>query len=218
MDNSIPAFLRLPTELRHQIYRLCFAENMRQPGLLNANSAIRHDVRQYMRKYLQTFTFNITGKQRGFDAFSKWCFRVKGHTPKFHKMKHLIVNISPPDPYTTDHGSLEMWNIWITIRDLSIEVGLYRRVLRVTMRFLETKKLSWAHGTMGLRYPSRVLVYHDVGQILIVLARYMTNINKPMIILPESFIRSYHPEKEALPWASDIEKLMTGYYIDQYLR
>lgn len=50
----------------------------------------------------------------------------------------------------------------------------------------------------------------DVGQILILLARFVKNVEKPKIILPRSCIGSYGGDDLGKSWTKKIEQLMTG--------
>ena len=69
---------------------------------------------------------------------------------------------------------------------------------------------------MRLRYTyPGSFYYDDVAQILIVLARYVDNVDKPTVILPDSYIRTFDLEGLAQQWATNIEKLMTGYWEDE---
>ncbi|KAL8788377.1 MAG: hypothetical protein Q9195_007335 [Heterodermia aff. obscurata] len=210
-------------ELRHQIYEMCFAECVPEPGLLGANKAIRYDSMRYLAKYQQTFTINIDAWDTKFDRFSRWCFRIKRHTPKFNRIKHLIVNISPPDPGSFDRGALHMWNIWCGLSNLCGGLQRYRRIPQLTIRFLEGGKIKWANDTLRLGCFFRQFCYEDIGQLLLLITRRVKNVNKPTLILPESYFRTWLSRDIAEASMTGIEELMTGYwkdedYDDQYCR
>ena len=216
MEYLQPRLLQLPMELRHQIYEMCFAECVPEPGLLCVNKAIRYDSMRYLAKYQQTFTLNIDAWDAKFDRFSRWCFKIKGHTPKFNRMKHLIVNISPPDPCSPDHGALHMWNIWCGLFNFCVGLEYCQRIPQLTINFLEGDKIKWANDTMRLGYIFNQFCREDIGQLLLLLTRHVKNVNKPTLILPESYIRSNSwPSRDiAESRMTDIEKLMTGYWKD----
>ena len=212
MEYLQPRLLQLPTELRHQIYEMCFAECVPEPGLLGANKAIRYDSMRYLAKYQQTFTLNIDAWDTKFDDFSRWCFKIKRHTPKFNRIKHLIVNISPPDPCSHDRGALHMWNIWCGLSNLCRDLQSYRRIPQLTIRFLEGGKIKWANDTMRLGYIVKQFCHEDIGQLLLLIARRVKNVDKPTLILPESYFRTWSSRDIAEKRMKDIEEQMTGYW------
>ena len=210
MDALKCGFLRLPLELRHQIYEMCFNEYF-EPSILCVNSLVHDELMHFLRKRQQTFSFNISGKGVGFDAFSQWCFRIKRHTPKPSRMRHLILNIYPPDP----EKPIEMWYVWKHVQRFCEDLAAYQCIPRLTVQFIESDGARWAtngvsHTTMNLPYEKGDFSGCDVGQILTTLGRFVDNVEKPRLILPRSYIDSYSSNDKLQRWADHIEKLLTG--------
>ena len=215
MNDSQCGFLRLPLELRHQIYEMCF-DTVPEPSLLRVNSSVHDEAMHFLRKHQQTFSFTISGKGAAFDDFSQWCFRIKRHVPNLGRMRHLVLNIYPPDP----DKPIEMWHIWKHVQSFCEDLAAQRRISQLTIKFIESDRARWAtngvaHTTMDLPYDDDDFCGDDVGQILQTLARFVDNVEKPRLILPHSYINSYSSEAKAQDWTDHIEDLMTGHWKDE---
>ena len=108
MDSSQSRLLRLPQELKDRIYHYYF-DSVPGPGLLCVNKSLHYDSVHFVRKRLQTFTYNITAQYAGLDDFSNWCFKIKGHSPRLGRMKHLVLNVYPPNP-DRPHENCHIWD------------------------------------------------------------------------------------------------------------
>lgn len=216
MGNSQCRFLRLPLELRYLIYESCFGHHT-VPSILRINRQVYDEVTHFVRKYQHRFAFGISGHGAGFDQFARWCFRIKRHTPRFWRIKHLDLNIYPPSP----SRPIEMWYIWKNILDFSKSLASERRIQRLTVQFVENDKSgratnNIAHNSIRLTFDSNDRSGSHVGQILVTLTRFLTNVNKPRIILPASYITSSRNVDDAgQPWADEIEQLMTGEWVQE---
>ena len=212
MDVSKCRFLCLPLELRQQIYEMYFEESP-TPSILCVNRQVHDESMQFLRKYQQTFSYNISGSGAGFDNFSHWCFRIKGHIPELSKMKHIILNIHPPD----QDRPIEMLHIWTHLRVFCKELATQCRISQLTVKFIEIDNAGWAtngvpHTTMELNYEydKEDFFGEDVGQILVTLHHFVGNVEKPRVILPCS-----HRNDLAQAYADHAEKLMTGLLEDE---
>ena len=210
MDIRTCGILRLPLELRHQIYHTYF-DSTAGLDLLFVNWSIHDEVMQFLRQRQQTFVFHISGRGAGFDIFSQRCFKIKGHIPRFSRMKHIILNIHPPDP----DRPIQMWHIWHRVLSFCKEIALYRKIRKLTVNFMDGE-FKWAtnglpHSTMKLRYPAHSFCYSDVGQILAIFSRFVDNVVDSKIVLSQSYLSSTH---ERAPYIVDdaqhTERLMTG--------
>lgn len=200
MDSSKWGFLRLPLELRQQIYDMCF-DTCPNPSILRVNSRVHDEPIHFLRKRQQKFTYNISGKGAGFDDFSQWCFRIKRHTPKLRRIKHIVLNIHPPHP----DRPIEMLHIWTYIQSFCNELAGQWRIPQLTVKFIESDGAKWAtngtpHTTMNLPYDKDERTGEDVGSILILLGRFVKNVEKPKLILPGSCIGSYNGDDPRYCW------------------
>lgn len=210
MDDLKRGFLCLPLELRQQIYEMYF-ETCPSPSILCVNRLIHNESIHFIRKHQQTFTFNVSEKGAGFDNFSQWCFRIKRHTPKLSSMKHIILNIHPPD----QDRSIDMVHIWKHLQGFCKDIAAQWRILQLTVNFVESDRAGWAtngvpHSTLELGYDEDDFFGADVGQILLTLYRFVDNVEKPRVILPFS-----HRNDLAQNYADYTEDLMTGQFKDE---
>lgn len=215
MEISWRGFLELPLELRQQIYETCFDLNP-EPGLLCVNRLIHDEAMHFLRKWQQTFSFHISGNGAGFDEFSQWCFKVKRHVPRLRRMKHIILNIHPPDP----DRPIQMWHIWNHVKNFCEDIISHRRIPALTVNFVESDKMKWAtkgvaHFTMDLPYKAPNFCYSDVGQILAIFCRFVNNVEKPMIVFSNSFIDTFSSVTMARLEAEQVEQLMTDHWTEQ---
>ena len=203
MDESKWGFLCLPLELRQQIYDLYF-DNSPSASILHVNRQIHDELIEFVRKFQRTFSVNIRGKEHEFDAFSQWCFKIKAHLPEFIEMKHLILNIFPPDP----DKPIDMWHIWYHLQKLCVKLVADQPIPQLTVRFIEDDRAGWAtngalHSTLNLPVDEEDVDGNDIGQILILLCYFLHGIGKTRLILPGSYSVSQH-------WADNQELLLTG--------
>lgn len=210
MDVERCGFLGLPLESRHLIYHTYF-DSISEFGLLYVNRSIHHEAMQYLRQRQQEFVFHISGREAGFDIFSQRCFKIKGHVPRFSRMKHIILNIHPPDP----DKPIQIWHIWHHVLSFCKEIASYRKIRRLTVNFIDDE-LKWAtngvpRSTMNLAYEAYHFCYSDVGQILAIFSRFVDNVENSKIVLSPSYLSSAH---ERAPYilndAQGTEQLMTG--------
>lgn len=108
-----------------------------------------------------------------------------------------------------------MWNIWAELFNLCGRLQSYRRIPRLTIKFLESGKIKWANDTLRLGYIVGQFCHEDIGQLLLLLAGLVKNVDKPTLILPESYFRTWSARDQAEEMMTDIEKLMTGYWEDK---
>lgn len=199
MAGSQCLLLQLPPELRLEIYEFyycCVSES----SLLYANKQLQGKGTDFLRKNQHTFTYNITAQAAEFDDFAQWCFMVKSHTPRLGRMKHIILNVYPPD-LDRPH---EFYQIWKSASQFCKELGSQRRIPRLTINFLETDRAKWAVGgiakaSMAL-FPEDDFPHYDVEQILVTLARFIANIEAPRITLPRTYMGVYHDGRTAQQW------------------
>lgn len=94
------------------------------------------------------------------------------------------------------------------------DLAVQRRISQSTVKLIESDGAQWVtHGvpytTMDLPHDNENLAGEDVGQILILLGRFVKNVEKPKIILPRSCIGSYGGDDLGKCWTKKIEQLMT---------
>ena len=204
MDESPSGLLRLPLELRHQIYGMCF-DTTPEPGLLGVNRLLHDESVEFIRKKQHSFSFIISGKHVGFDDFSLWCFRIKHHTPRLNRMRSISLNIYPPDP----DRPVDMWHIWKHVQNFCKEIASRRRIKRLTVKFLETDHAKWK---TTLEYPEDSLGpdTDDIGQIITTLIHFIKNVDQPGFVFPQTYdVILNRSQIEAA------EKLLTGHWIDE---
>ena len=125
----------------------------------------------FIQKFHHTFVYNISGTESGFDYFSQWCFGLKHHIPRLNKMKHIILNIHPPDV----DRPIEMWHIWNNVQRFCKDLGAYKKIARLEVNFIDRGKGAWAaqdraSWVMGL-FDQSDIADCDVGMILTLLSR-----------------------------------------------
>ena len=215
MDDSQCGILRLPLEIRYQLYHMCF-HTWPEPSLLRVNKLLHEDCMHFLRTQQKAFSFNISARGAGFDAFSHWCFKVKRQNPRIGSIKDLTLNIYPPD----QNKPHEMWHIWDHVRSFCKEIAKEIRIPKLTVNFVETERYRWAaigmaHATMRLPYKADEFGLYDVEQIILTLDRFLINVRKPRIILPRSYI-NIQPDKAIVQeWIDTTESLMSGPRIDE---
>ncbi|KAL8792450.1 MAG: hypothetical protein Q9195_004983 [Heterodermia aff. obscurata] len=209
MDRPQSGFERLPLELRQQIYNECF-ELAPQPGLLCTNKRIRSEATRSLQRWQQTFSFHISAEAIGFDEFSQWCFKVKGHVPRLNKMKHIVLYIYPPDL----DKPIEMFRIWNHVLSFCQDLGSFRQIPQLTVKFFESDIAKWtvngvAYSTMQLTPLASRAIPSDVTQTLHIFCHFVNNVEQPKVYFPQScidmdhcFIGRHLPEV--------IERQMTG--------
>ncbi|KAL8859322.1 MAG: hypothetical protein Q9178_004260 [Gyalolechia marmorata] len=217
MDSSQSRLLRLPQELKDRIYHYYF-DSIPDPGLLCVNKSLHYDSVHFVRKRLQTFTYNITAEHAGLDEFSKWCFKIKGHPPRLGRMKHLVLNVYPPNP-DRPH---EMWHIWDHVRTFSKDLGPQRRIPQLTVNFLDTPKARWAtngvpNATMKLRSSDDDFGDYDVEKVMMTLYRFVNNVDKPKLVLPPAYLDIYHDNMTGSEWIKFAEDLISGRWSDDWV-
>lgn len=219
MDNSTCRILLLPLELKRQIIEAC-VDRVPEPSLLRINRFFRDETVDYIRKRHQTFSYNITASRAGFDDFSRWCFKIKGHVPRLHRTKHIILNIHPPDP----NRPHEMWHIWDRLQRSCKRIAKHPRIRKLTVKFVETDRAKWmtngiANATLDLLSAKKTEFGHyNIDQILLTICRFVDNVDKPTVIVPPAYmdmkyigaIRPPDPVKYT-------ENLMTGRWTDEWL-
>ena len=208
MNGSQNWFQTLPLELRQQIYSECF-DSAPQPGLLSTNKLIHHEATHFLQRWQQTFSFNISVGSIGFDEFSQWCFKVKGHIPRLNRIKHLILNIYPPDP----DKPIEMCRLWNHLLSFCKDLASFRRIPRLSIKFVESDTVKWpadepAHNTMGLAHADSSLDVFSIDQYLPIFFHFVDNVEKPKIYFPQSYIRT-HPRIITV-WSRQTERRMAG--------
>lgn len=208
MAQSTWGFLFLPLELRQQIYEEVF-ETDSTPDILCLNRQVHDESIQFLRERQRTFSFEISGEKAGFDNFSQRCFKIKGHTPELSEMRHLILNIHPPGPNRGD----QMWHIWNHLENFCDSLALHRRILQLTVRFVENDRAGWAtdgvpHASVDLSYGNVCFCDHDVGQILTTIGYRVDNVEKARLV----FSGSYNIARQE---TDRFEQLMTGRLEDE---
>ena len=178
MDASRSDFLRLPLELRQQVYELCFDAVPGCEGFLFANRQIRDEVFIFLCTRQQSFTLNISGEDSKFTDVSTWCSILRHHILKVGNMKYLVMNIYPAN----QSEPLEMWNLWRHLVTLCTDLGVQGRVPQTTISFVDSDNATWAtagklHCTLDLSYPGKIgfdlpVGCGDVYQIIIIFFRW----------------------------------------------
>lgn len=210
MDNLQCGLLKLPLELRHQIYIACFGSSSK-PNLLYVNRSINREVTHFLRRWQQTYTFHISGNGAGFDAFSQFCFKIKGHIPRFSRMRHIVLKIHSPDL----ERPIQMWYIWQEALRFCKDLAYYRKIRNLTLDFVDDD-FTWAtnglaHSTMNLPIKQWDFCYSDVGQILAIFCRFMDNVENSKVVLPQSYLSSTYQRTSYIQKdAEHTESLMTG--------
>ena len=156
--------------------------------MVHANGRFQGEIKDFIRRHHHTFTYNICGRGADFDLFAKWTFKIKGHTPRLRSMKHIILNIHAP----TSDRPIEIWHIWNYLKTFSKEFGCYKRIQKLTVRFVEHNRDVWASNAkasavMDIALDEGFFDDSDAGLILVLLSCLITNVINPTVVLPRSF-------------------------------
>ena len=217
IDTTMDCLSLMPLEIRQEIYSLCLDDERPQPGLLQLNKSIHSEATQVLQEWKQTYSYNISAHGAGFDDSARWRFKVKGHTPRFSQMKHIIVNIEPPRLKVP----LEMWNIWHYVQRFCKDLAAEGKIQRLTINFIETPTKKWE--TNGVPHSSwdygcfdNGIDGFDIGQLLIIFALFVTDVAKPKLSIPGTYMLDFR-DSFGETWIGRIEKDMTGLYKEDEL-
>ncbi|KAL8687414.1 MAG: hypothetical protein Q9218_006403 [Villophora microphyllina] len=210
MDNSPSRLLQLPQELRDLIYHFTF-DTIPSPGLLRANKSLHYETVDFVRERVQTFTYAITATSACFDDFSRWCFKIKQHSPRLCRVKHIVLNVYPPDPERPH----EMWHIWDRVRIFSKKIGAQRRISCLTVNFMDTTGATRVtngipNATVDIKFEKDEYGYYNIEQIMITLYRFISNVDKPRLVVSPYYLGIYHHSETGRFQIETAEQLMTG--------
>lgn len=210
MDYTACRILLLPLEIRQKIYSLCLDDERPQPGLLQLNRSIHNEATQFLRKWNHTYSYIISAHGAGFDDSARWRFKVKHHIPRLSRMKHIIVNIQPPRLKMP----LDMWNIWHHLQDFCKELAAQARIQRLTINFVETQTAKWEtdgvpHASWNLGHFGKGIDTFDIGQLLIIFGHFVTNVAKPGLSIPGTYMLDFC-DRFGDSWTDRIRECMTG--------
>lgn len=136
-------------------------------------------------------------------------------------MKHLILNIHPPNP----DKPIEMFKIWDHLLKFCKDLTTYRRIPGLKVIFAESDNVRWAtNGTVnssfGLQkyFSEDNFNRHDVGQILLAFSHLVRNVRRPAIVFPSSVINAISSAEEVQEEIVGVEQLVTGRWHSKTVR
>jgi len=191
MTNQSQTFrlLDLPLELREEIYGQ-FLQNHSALGhgkpfessFLRANKTVFTEMNDVFSRH-QIFTYRISAQHDGFDGLSKACLKKLGEKVDYGNMRHLIVEIFPPPPWSvTDTIAIirrieQFCNI---IQPLAL-------LRHLSIRFLEDGAATWStYDEPTALLPTYHKDFHEISDVEHCLERFATlrNIREATVELP----------------------------------
>ena len=148
-------FLRLPVEIRREIYRFSLfnsqspsakyiylsglAINSRDPPspLLQVNGQIRDEVIELIQTY--PITLRVTHHGRHFDGLAETCFIAQRRPRDYSTISHLVIEIWPPHP----DRPVDMIHIWRHLRQLRTELRHMPLLKQVSFFFRDNEISTW---------------------------------------------------------------------------
>ena len=196
-------FMRLPVELRLQIYRnylvdrysllpadihhkaLNSGHRIKLPAeILEVSKAVRAEV-QDLLKQESVFKLRICWQDDTFDGFARSCIQARGMRLNYDHIPHLRVEIYPP----LQARSKDLSRIYFRVSNLCYDLQRASCVRHLSIDFMENEYAAWSldrkpRGTLNFRYnfnqlPSDILIILDQFKLL-------RNVAKVQIHLPAS--------------------------------
>ena len=110
-----------------------------------------------------------------------------------------------------------MWHIWDRLRNFCTELDTFRRIPQLTVKFVENDEMQWA--TEGLLnttlriIPIRMITWHsDMEQLLLTIRHFVTNVDKPKILLPGPCTNGLYSKDDLEFWQGNTEFRMSSYW------
>ena len=164
MDPKVKAsessmLLRLPLEIRRQIYQLALVGlEFRSPSaeaiylsrlpndwkdppspLLLVNNQVHNEIVELIQRY--PITLRVTHQGSHFDGLAETCFIAQRLSRDYSKIPHLYIDIWPPHP----DRPLDMINIWRHLRKIRTKLRDLPLLKRVSFFFRDNKLATWTH-------------------------------------------------------------------------
>jgi len=224
--------LRLPVEIRWEIYRHCVKDS-RSPHpnnvhenvlsavwkdspspLLCVNRQIRAEVSEILKN--SPFTMRVTREDLTFDSQALSCFIIQNRPKEYAKIPHLAVEIWPPHP----DRPIDVYHIYKDLQQLRNDLRNVPQIGRLDLIFLEDNLADWSsvneyqHFLRPQHYLSNTNVppvdgwspYDNDIVTLTDIFALLGNVSKACIRLPQSLRQNEH----MVFCAEDTEELMMG--------
>ena len=154
--SELSTLLRLPLEIRHQIYEFSLW-NSRSPSaetiylsrlpsdwrdpaspLLLVNGQVHDEI----IKWIQTYPIHLRVTHQGvhFSSIAETCFIAQRHRPRdYSKISHLVVEIWPPHP----DRPVDMIHIWRHLRKIRAELRDIPPLKQISFLFSDNETAKW---------------------------------------------------------------------------
>ena len=218
-------FMRLPVELRLQIYKEFLFERYRlspaeihemildprhrnkcPPEILQVSKAINTEVKDLLQQET-TFCLRICWQDATFDGFVRSCMQARGKRLDYEHIGHLKIAIYPPHV----DRPMDMVHIWRQVKKLCEDLQRVSCLQHLSVHFMENEYAAWS---LDSKPPDSLHVgwmWNEFGfmkssDILRVLDLFtlLTNVTKAQIHLPDSLKDDSNLQKVR----QDIEKVM----------
>ena len=194
-------FMRLPVEIRLQIYKEYLFERYRllpveihemnldphhrnkcPPEILQVSKAINTEVKDLLQQET-TFTLRICWQDATFDGFVRSCLQAKGKRLDYGHMAHLRIEIYPPHL----NRPIDMVCIWRHVQKLCEDLQRASCLQHLSIQFMENEYAAWSLDdrpleTMGVLQNTNGRSC-DIIHVLD-LFKLLTNVTKAQIHLP----------------------------------
>ena len=189
-------FMRLPVEIRLQIYkeylferyRLLPAEihemildprhqNKRPAEILQVSKAINAEVKDLLQQET-TFCLRICWQDATFDGFVRSCIQARGKRLDYEHIEHLKIEIYPPHI----DRPIDMVCIWRHVQELCEDLQRASCLQHLSIQFMENEYATWSFDGK----PLETMRVHESSDILHVLDLFklLTNVTTAQIHLP----------------------------------
>ena len=197
-------FMRLPVELRLQVYKEYLYERYRllpkeihemvidprhrnkcPAEILQVSKAINTEVMNLLQ-HQTTFCLRICWQDATFDGFVRSCIRARGKRLDYEHVGHLRIEIYPPH----EDRPVDMVYIWTYVQRLCEDLQKVSCLRHLSIQFMENKYASWSQwliaeplNTMEVN-KSRDISPSDILHVLD-LFKLLNNVTKAQIHLPD---------------------------------
>ena len=225
--SQIFPFLRLPLELRRQIYRQALwnsrvpsAEDLylrRLPDdwksspspLLQVSRQVRAETIDWVQNY--PISLLVTHQGIHFDATAETCFIAQKCSRDYGKIRHLVIDISPPHP----DRPTDAIDIWRQLRKLRKELRDLPLLRQVSFFFADNDMAAWVKNGRATSFLDKPYAdpstldwgENDVVDIMLLFQRVRAT--KAAWHLPRG-LKSGEPKEHILDWLEDTNDMMMG--------
>ena len=216
-------FMRLPVELRLQVYKEYLSEryrllpeeihemvldprhrNKRPAEILQVNKAINTEVKNLLQ-HETTFCLRICWQDATFDGYVRSCIQARGKRLDYEHVGHLRIEIYPPH----EDRPVDMVYIWTYVQRLCEDLQKASCLRHLSIRFMENEYAGWTRWIDGL--PSNTMRVYGSSDIwrsdilhVLDLFKLLNNVTKAEIHLPHSL----NDDRSLQQVRQDVEEVM----------